>query len=169
MLEELNRRKAVVYVHPKVTSDMNDADDPLQALGINWENTTRTISSLLKSGMLMRLPDVKFIFSHGGGLLPTVAVRLAGKSPEKLAALRGLYLDTAQTTTNPGAWGALTAFAEPSHVLFGSDFPYVGDGLAAWINSREAKLRRRRGNRARLRRETDSTPQRVGKNAWPLV
>ena len=38
-------------------------------------------------------------------------------------------LASAQTTTNPGAWGAITAFAEPSHVLFGSDFPYVGDGL----------------------------------------
>lgn len=129
VLLELNRRKAVVYVHPKITSDLNDADDPLKALGSNWENTTRTISSLLSSGMLLRLPDVKFIFSHGGGLLPTVAVRLAGNSPEKLAALRGLYVDTAQTTVNPGAWGALTAFAEPSHVLFGSDFPYVRDGL----------------------------------------
>ena len=129
VLEELNRRKAVVYVHPKLTSDLNDANDPLRALGINWENTTRTISSLLSSGMLMRLPDVKFIFSHGAGLLPMVAVRLAGNSPQKLAALKGLYMDTAQTTTNPGAWGALTAFAEPSHVLFGSDFPYVVDGL----------------------------------------
>jgi 6-methylsalicylate decarboxylase len=129
VLEELDRRKAVVYVHPKITSDLNDAADPLRALGINWANTTRTITSLLNSGMLMRLTDVKFIFSHGGGLLPTVAVRLAGRSPEKLAALRRLYVDTAQTTINPGAWGALTAFAEPSHVLFGSDFPYVGDGL----------------------------------------
>jgi len=129
VLEELNRRKAVVYVHPKLTSDLNDANDPLRAWGINWENSTRTIASMLNSGILMRLPNVKFIFSHGAGLLPTVAARLAGKSPEKLAALRGLYMDTAQTTTNPGAWGALTAFAEPSHILFGSDFPYVGDGL----------------------------------------
>jgi predicted TIM-barrel fold metal-dependent hydrolase len=129
VLEELNRRKTVVYVHPKLTSDLNDANDPLRALGINWENTTRTIASMLNSGILMRLPNVKFIFSHGAGLLPTVAARLAGRSAEKLAALRGLYMDTAQTTTNPGAWAALNAFAEPSHVLFGSDFPYVGDGL----------------------------------------
>jgi len=135
VLEELNRRKAVVYVHPKLTSNMNDADDPLRALGINWENTTRTISSMVNSGVLMRLPNVKFIFSHGGGLLPTVAARLAGKSPEKLKALQGLYMDTAQTTTNPGAWGALTGFAEPSHVLFGSDFPYVVDGLKLGLTS----------------------------------
>jgi len=129
VLEELNRRKAVVYVHPKVTSSLNDATDPLQALGSNWENTTRTVSSLLSSGMLMRLSDLKFIFSHGGGLVPTVATRLAGDSPDKLAALRRLNFDTAQTTTNPGAWAALTAFAEPSHIFFGSDFPYMDDGL----------------------------------------
>lgn len=135
VLEELNRRKAVVYAHPKVTSDLNDASDPLRTLGINWENTTRTIASMLDSGILMRLPDVKFIFSHGAGLLPTVAARFAGKSPEKLAALKRLYMDTAQVTTNPGAWGALTAFAEPSHILFGSDFPYVADGLQLGLTS----------------------------------
>jgi 6-methylsalicylate decarboxylase len=135
VLEELNRRKLVVYVHPKLTSDLNDEKDPLRALGINWENTTRTISSMLSSGILMRLPDVKFIFSHGAGLLPMVAARFAGRSPEKLAALKRLYMDTAQTTTNPGAWGAITAFAEPSHILFGSDFPYVTDGLSLGLTS----------------------------------
>ncbi len=135
VLEELNRRKLVVYVHPKLTSDLGDEKDPLRALGINWENTTRTISSMLSSGILMRLPDVKFIFSHGAGLLPMVAARFAGKSPEKLAALKGLYMDTAQVTPNAGAWGALTAFAEPSHILFGSDFPYVADGLSLGLKS----------------------------------
>src|SRR5438046_814154 len=134
-LDELNRRKLVVYVHPKLTSDLNDEKDPLRALGINWENTTRTISSMLSSGILMRLPDVKFIFSHGAGLLPMVAARFAGRSPEKLAALKRLYMDTAQTTTNAGAWGAITAFAEPSHILFGSDFPYVVDGLSLGLKS----------------------------------
>jgi 6-methylsalicylate decarboxylase len=135
VLEELNRRKLVVYVHPKVTSSMNDADDPLKAVGSNWENTTRTIASMLNSGILLRLPDVKFIFSHGAALLPTVAVKLAGKSPEKLAALKRLYMDTAQTTVNPGAWAALNAFAEPSHIMFGSDFPYVADGLQLGLKS----------------------------------
>jgi len=44
-------------------------------------------------------------------------------------------MDTAQPTTNAGAWGAITAFAEPSHILFGSDFPYVVDGLSLGLKS----------------------------------
>lgn len=129
LLQELNRRKAVVYVHPKVTSEINDAADPLRGLGINWENTTRTIISMLNSGIMMKIPDVKFIFSHGAALIPTVAPRLAGNNAEKAAALKRIYMDTAQVTTNPGAWASLNAFAEPSHIMFGSDFPYVEDGL----------------------------------------
>ena len=128
--EELNRRKAVVYIHPKVTSDLSDANDPLRAIGINWQNTTRNISSMLASGTLAKCPDIKFIISHGGGLLPMVAVRMAGDSPEKLALLKKLYVDTAQTTLNPGAWAAQRAFMQPSHVLFGSDYPYAnGTGM----------------------------------------
>jgi predicted TIM-barrel fold metal-dependent hydrolase len=134
VLQELNRRKAVVYVHPKLTSDLGDDKDPLRSVGLNWENTTRTISSMLRSGILMKIPDIKFIFSHGAGLMPAAAVRLAGKSPEKMAALKGLYMDTAQTTVNPGDWAAITAFAEPSHILFGSDYPYVVDGLSLGLS-----------------------------------
>jgi 6-methylsalicylate decarboxylase len=130
VLEEINRRKLVVYVHPKVTSDLDDANDPLRtAAGSNWENTTRAVASLVDTGALMRLPDIKFIFSHGGGLVPTVATKIAGKSEEKLAALKGLYFDVAQITTNPSAWAAMMAFADPSHVLFGSDFPYATEGM----------------------------------------
>jgi predicted TIM-barrel fold metal-dependent hydrolase len=127
--EELNRRKAVVYVHPKVTSDLNDAADPLRTLTITWENTARTVISLLNSGTLMRFPDMKFIFSHGGGLFPMLAPRIAANSPEKMAALRGLYVDTAQMGANPAVWAALRAFADPTHVLFGSDYPYAVEGM----------------------------------------
>lgn len=127
--EELNRRNAVVYVHPKVTSDLNDAADPLRTLTITWENTARTVISLLNSGTLMRFPNVKFIFSHGGGLFPMLAPRIAANSPEKMAALRGLYVDTAQMNANPAVWAALRAFADPTHVLFGSDYPYAVEGM----------------------------------------
>ena len=135
--EELNRRKAVVYVHPKVTSDLNDAADPLRALGITWQNTARTVISLLNSGTLTRFPDVRFIFSHGGGLFPMLAPRIAGNSPEKMAALRGLYVDIAQMSANPGVWAALRAFAAPTHIMFGSDYPYAVEGMQQGLGRME--------------------------------
>jgi 6-methylsalicylate decarboxylase len=128
VFEELNRRKAVVYVHPKVTSDFDDAADPLRALGINWTNTTRTIISMLDSGTFTRFPDIKFIFSHGGGLTWMLAPRLTAGAPEKLAALKRLYFDTAQVSGNPAAWDVFKGFADPSHILFGSDCPYGNVG-----------------------------------------
>ena len=124
VLEELNRRKAVAYVHPKVTSDFEDMADPLRALGVNWTNTTRTIISLLNAGTLTKFPDIKFIFSHGGGLIWMVAPRLTAGAPEKMAALKRLYYDTAQVSGNPAAWDVFTSFADPTHIMFGSDSPY---------------------------------------------
>ena len=128
VFEELNRRKAVAYVHPKITSDFDDAADPLRALGINWTNTTRTIISMLNAGTFMRFPDIKFIFSHGGGLIWMVAPRLTLNAPEKMAALKRLYFDTAQVCSNPGAWDVFTRSADPTHILFGSDCPYGNVG-----------------------------------------
>ena len=124
VLEELNRRKAVAYVHPKVTSDFDDEKDPLRALGVNWTNTTRTVISLLNAGVFTKYPDIKFIFSHGGGLTWMVAPRLTAGAPEKLAALKRLYYDTAQVSGNPMAWDVFKSFADPTHIMFGSDSPY---------------------------------------------
>ena len=128
MFEDLNRRKAVAYVHPKVTSDFDDDADPLRALGINWTNTTRTIISLLNAGTFARFPDIKFIFSHGGGLTWMLAPRLTAGAPEKLAALKSLYFDTAQVSGNPAAWEVFKRSADPSHIFFGSDCPYGNVG-----------------------------------------
>ena len=130
VLEELNRRKAAAYVHPKVTSDFEDEKDPLRALGINVTNTTRTIISLLNAGTLTRFPDIKFIFSHGGGLTLMVAPRLTAGAPEKLAALKRLYYDTASVAGNQLAWDVLKRSADPSHIMFGSDSPYGNVGTA---------------------------------------
>ena len=108
-------------------------------MAVNLTNTTRTIISLLNAGTLTRFPDIKFIFSHGGGLIWLVAPKLTAGAPAKLAALKRLYFDSAQVGGNPAAWDVFTASADPSHIMFGSDTPY-GNVEGALKDLRSRKL-----------------------------
>ena len=96
-------------------------------------DTTRAIVSLLVGGAFARFPDIRFIFSHGGGTLPMLADRIVRQTmfrkdltftESPAALLKRQYYDVALSFSRPSL-SAILAFAEPSHVLFGSDFPYV--------------------------------------------
>jgi predicted TIM-barrel fold metal-dependent hydrolase len=146
VFDELNRRKAVVYFHPTAASFAFNRVKDIPPPTIEFPfDTTRTITSLLFSGTLSRCPDIKWIFSHGGGALGMVANRLAGlaRNRPELAArvpagvkqeLSRLYLDVVGVTT-PGALQAVLDVVPMSNLLFGSDFPFwkpeeTIDGLA---------------------------------------
>jgi predicted TIM-barrel fold metal-dependent hydrolase len=133
---ELNRRKCVVYVHPTMHPCCAGLIPGLIPQGIEFPlDTTRTITSLAVTGTFARCPDVSFIFSHGGGTLPFLAARIievAGRNPEFAAKnprgvkaeLTRLYCDTASAASGPQL-AAMLAFFEPSHILFGSDYPFI--------------------------------------------
>lgn len=134
--QELNRRKAAVYFHPHTPGCCGATVRGLTPSAIEFPfDTTRAIASLLMGLMLSRHPDIRFIFAHGGGALPTLANRLAGAvsatNKEAAAEFRGgalaelgrLHFDTA-SITNPGAWAGLTELAPISQILFGTDYPY---------------------------------------------
>lgn len=147
LYEELNRRKAVVYVHPYTPSCCTGLVPEIYEYIIEYgTDTTRTIGSLIWSGMTAKYPDIRFIFSHGGGTMPFLIERfLAGTSAEVipgivtkgksppfvppeppggvLAALRRLYYDTAQCS-NPIALRALRDVVLPSQIVYGSDYWY---------------------------------------------
>lgn len=135
VFDELNQRKAVVYFHPTAASFAFNRVKDIPPPTIEFPfDTTRTITSLLFSGTLSRCPDIKWIFSHGGGALGTVANRMVGlaKNRPELAArvpngvaaeLRKLYLDVVGVTT-PGALAAMLDVVPMSNLLFGSDFPF---------------------------------------------
>jgi predicted TIM-barrel fold metal-dependent hydrolase len=148
VMEELNRRRAVVFVHPLMTSCCTGLVPGVPEVVVEYQSeTSRTIASLLFSGTTGRFPDIRFIFSHGGGTVPYLVARferLFNGRPELVkllpegcvGALRKLYFDTAQAY-NEYAMAALTRLMPAEHILFGSDFPaasplLTGQGLAVF-------------------------------------
>ena len=137
VLDELNRRKAVVYVHPTDAACCSGLIPrvPNQMLEYPMD-TMRTIASLIVSETATRCPDVRFIFSHAGGPLIGVAGRLLGaemtaenltKTPApntRLHHLRRFYYDTA-ASTNPVNMPALKTLVGVSQIVFGTDAPFV--------------------------------------------
>jgi predicted TIM-barrel fold metal-dependent hydrolase len=138
LLEELNRRKAVVYTHPTTPNCcghlLPEAPVPMIEYGTD---TTRSIASLVLSGAASRYADIRWIFSHAGGTAPFLVERflfqgdVQSKTPEGakkipngvLYELRRLYFDTAQSA-NPYAMGPLTRLVPITQICFGTDFPY---------------------------------------------
>jgi 6-methylsalicylate decarboxylase len=137
LFAELNRREAIVFIHPNTIPPGADATGLTIPFGVAefTFDTTRAIMNMLYGGTLERYPSIRYIVSHAGGTIPYLAWRIAGASylPELrdrapktdgLALLQKLYYDTALSTSE-FVFGALKEFVPTSHVLFGSDFPYV--------------------------------------------
>jgi predicted TIM-barrel fold metal-dependent hydrolase len=77
ILEELNRRKAVAYVHPLVASCCSRLNvGAFPAVIEVPHDTTRTVVSLLLNGAFARLRDIRWLFSHAGGTIPMLAGRI---------------------------------------------------------------------------------------------
>ena len=136
VLEELNRRKAVIFVHPLVATCCSRLSVGAAPAVIEVpHDTTRTIVSLMLSGTFARLRDIKWIFSHGGGTIPFLAGRIEafydakargpnGFAPDGIEAeLRRLHYDTANAT-HAAAMAALLKVVPVSQVTYGSDYPY---------------------------------------------
>jgi len=135
VFEELNRRKAVVYVHPLVASCCGRLGvGTIPAVIEVPHDTTRAVVSLLLSGTFAQQRDIKWLFSHAGGTIPMLAGRIesffdrgGGRkdiAPEGVEAeLRRLHYDTANAT-HPASMAALTKLAPISQITYGTDYPY---------------------------------------------
>jgi predicted TIM-barrel fold metal-dependent hydrolase len=135
VLEELNRRKAVVYVHPLVAACCSQLSvGTFPAVIEVPHDTTRTVTSLLLSGSFARYRDIKWLFSHAGGTIPMMAGRIDsfyGRRPNLKefapdgieGEFKRLYYDTANATSAP-AMAALMKLVPVSQITYGSDYPY---------------------------------------------
>ncbi len=136
VFDALNRRKAVVFVHPnECNCSLGLLPDQPASMIEFPHDTTRAVTSLLFSGTLSRCPDIKFIFCHAGGTLPFLAERIEGISrvDQRLAKvapqgakaeLSKLYYDTA-ASVYPATFATLLKLVSAKNILLGTDFPFV--------------------------------------------
>jgi len=135
VMEELNRRKAVVYTHPTVADCCRAILPLVQRAVVEFQtDTSRAIGSVVFTGTASRCPDIKFIWSHGGGTMPFLYeryIRMPQLYPNVKPniphgveyELKKFYYDVAQVA-HPAALAALVRVAPVSQILFGTDFPY---------------------------------------------
>lgn len=142
--DELDARKAVVFIHPTTPVDKNRASPFMPQPMIDYPfETTRTAVDLIVSNTMKTHRNCKIILSHAGGMLPWIAYRPAvmipfvdsplNKSTEEfLEEASSFYFDLALSTAEPVV-ELLLKFAKPGHVMYGSDFPYAPTGGIEWF------------------------------------
>lgn len=128
--EELDARKAVVFVHP--TSPACGQELFLDRPRPMFEflvDTARTVSDLMFTGTLGQYRHIQWIFTHGGGLLPLLADRFelfrTGFMGDDSVApihqqLSRLWFDMAGTPF-PRQIPALAEVVGTGQILYGSD------------------------------------------------
>jgi predicted TIM-barrel fold metal-dependent hydrolase len=138
LYRELDRQSAVVYVHPGPVPGAPPVacagSEPFEDFVLEFVfDTTRTITSLVYAGVAQRYPNIRWIFSHGGGTIPFLAFRLAELHaytprfnqalPEgPMPSLRRFYYETAQAFS-VAQLHATRALAAVDRLLFGTDYP----------------------------------------------
>lgn len=84
LMQELNRRSAVVLLHPNEHSSIRQLGLKFPAALFEFlADTTRAVLNLTLSGTLRRYPNIRWILSHAGGAIACHAWRwaLADNSP----------------------------------------------------------------------------------------
>jgi len=130
---ELDRRGAVAFIHPlrNQAKNMPAFSYPAGMTELVLD-TTRAVHNMLWNGTFAKFPNIRWIMPHGGGTIPFLTYRLSQmdhKARDKLpggtvtSALRGLYYDVAEICA-PAPLKALMEVADPSRILFGSDYPF---------------------------------------------
>jgi predicted TIM-barrel fold metal-dependent hydrolase len=159
---ELNRRRAIAFVHPAVYTGAAYPTEPtagspipaIQPSQLEFGfDATRAVANLIINEIPDRFPEIRFVFTHSGSCVPSVAHKLINRRPmvaayaahiqghgqpppvdelliqlEKAEAVARrqvarLYFDTALSTA-PHLLESLLALVPASHLLLGTDFPF---------------------------------------------
>ena len=142
--QELNRRKAIGFMHPLVPACCRSLITGGEGSVERDFDTTRAVTNLLYTGTLSQLPDIRYIINHSGADVAVEAGRIKDRVPgfstyglkplpnhdgktDKIPngvfyELKKLYYECAHAAYRP-AMAALLAFAPTSQLLFGTDWP----------------------------------------------
>jgi 6-methylsalicylate decarboxylase len=149
---EMHRRSVIVFVHPASPAYVPALRLSLWAAYVEYPfETTRVAANLIYNGVMARYPRIRWILAHAGGALPYLSVRLRlmeesdkavppfiERVPDGVAPyLKAFYFDVA-IAGGAAPMAALMETADPSHILYGSDWPYldrdyIGDQLTSLV------------------------------------
>jgi predicted TIM-barrel fold metal-dependent hydrolase len=146
IFDELDRRKAVIFLHPLTAVCAQGVTDFNMSADLAYVyDTAATVYRMLFSGMFDRYRRMKLIVPHLGGMLPALIGRF-GKSHQVHPAcqsiqrtpheyLKDFYYDVVSYYV-PALHLAAAAFGT-DHLLLGSDYPFAIGDLRAAIQSVE--------------------------------
>lgn len=141
VFEELNRRKALVIIHPNRAENAPDnvVTGKTAALYEYPTDTTRAVMNMIAHNIMVRYPDIKFVVPHTGSFLPYMVQRFIGIS-EILASknmmkeinvwdnLKNLYFDIAGDP-EPFALDMLLMITDSEHIVLGTDYPHSPESV----------------------------------------
>ncbi|MGH6769805.1 MAG: amidohydrolase family protein [Xanthobacteraceae bacterium] len=142
VLEALDSRAAVVFVHPALHPSSRKLDLPWPGFMMEYVfDTTRAAVNLAFSGALERFPRIRFVLAHAGGLMPYFAWRLSVSPmidkrldqvpPEQVYdRLKRFWYDNALAPTAE-TFECLKVVARPGQIVFGSDWPFANARVVA--------------------------------------
>lgn len=136
---ELDRRKAILFVHPVVPPGADAVASVLHPAILEFMfDTTRMIANLVFSGARRKFPDIRIICTHGGGAIPYLAHRIGVLGPTIGALFGGLQLSREEifaglasfhfdltASTSHAQLRALLALVPPSRLMLGFDYPLM--------------------------------------------
>jgi predicted TIM-barrel fold metal-dependent hydrolase len=131
MWQELNRRKAIVYMHPLAPPCCTNLKYGPGAPMLEYDfDIGRAVASIIVNGVMFRYPNITFMTVHSGGTVPMLVGRMKDRVPQGsekylpdglYAEVRKWYFDVAHATFQ-WPFAAAKAFMPESHLLFGTDF-----------------------------------------------
>ena len=134
---ELNRRCAVLFVHPTAPPHWTEFSVGYPATALEYPfDVTRWLLQVISSGMLRRFTKIKLIATHGGGTMPFLASRIAPlvamqsklnpkMDPDEVqGALKEVFYDSTAVTAAI-TFDCYKAFVPADKRLFGSDHPFM--------------------------------------------